>query len=262
MKVRKKDGRLEDFDKNKIVRTAVRAGLSAEKAKKVAEVVEKRAYDGITTDEILGIVFAEIEKFSKKIAAKYGLKSSLLRFGPAGYGFEKFVSALLKEYGYKTRLNQMIEGKCVTHEIDVIAEKDKRYLVECKFHNTPTYTSLKEILYSYARFLDIAEVKKEFDSVWVFTNTRFSSEATKFAECRNVRLTGWRYPEEEGLEVLLEKKNLYPVTILRLSNYEVEVLLKNSLVFCKDILENEGKILELFGKRGIEIIREVEVLVK
>lgn len=262
MKIRKRDGRLEEFSKEKIIKTAIRAGLSADEAKKIADEVEKKVYDGMTTDEILGIVLMEIEKVSKKVSTKYGLKSSLLRLGPAGYRFEKFVSALLRVYGYKTRLNQFIEGKCVTHEIDVVAEKGKRYIVECKFHNVPSYTGLKEVLYSYARFLDIAEVNKDFDELWIFTNTKFSTEAIKFAECRGIKLTGWRYPEKEGIESLLEEKKLYPITVLKLSDFEIEELLKNGFTFCNEIIENEKKIVELFGKKAKEIIAEAETVVQ
>lgn len=262
MKVRKRDGRLEEFNKEKIIKTAVRAGLSAEKAKKIADNVEKKVYDGITTDEVLNIVLSEIEKISKSAYSKYGLKSSLLRLGPAGYRFEKFVSALLRAYDYKTRLNEFVNGKCATHEVDVIAKKEKTYIVECKFHNTPSYTGLKEVLYSYARFLDIAEIRKDFDGVWVFTNTKFSSEAIKFAECRGIRLTGWRYPENEGIEVLLERKKLYPITLLKLSNFEIEELLRHGFAFCNEIIENERKITELFGKRAKELIAEAEAVVQ
>ncbi|MFN3383671.1 MAG: ATP cone domain-containing protein [Archaeoglobaceae archaeon] len=262
MRVRKRDGRIEDFSKEKIMRTAVRAGLSADRAKKVAEEVEKRIYDGITTDEVLDIVISEIEKISKKVSTKYGLKSSLLRLGPAGYRFEKFVSALLRAYGYKTRINELIEGKCATHEVDVIAEKDKNYIVECKFHNTPTYTGLKDILYSYARFLDISEIRHDFQCVWVFTNTKFSSEAMRFAECRGIKLTGWHYPENDGIEALLERKRLYPVTVLRLSNFEIEELLKHGFAFCNEIAENKKRIAEIFGKRAQEIVAEAEIIVQ
>ncbi len=262
MRVRKRDGRVEEFSKEKIIRTAVRAGLSADKAKEVAEEVEKKIYDGITTDDVLNIVISEIEKFSKKVSTKYGLKSSLLRLGPAGYRFEKFVSALLRAYDYRTRVNEIVEGKCATHEVDVIAEKEKNYIVECKFHNTPNYTGLKEVLYSYARFLDISEIRSEFHGIWIFTNTKFSSEAMKFAECRGIKLTGWRYPENEGIEALLERKRLYPITLLRLSNFEIEELLKHSFAFCNEIVENEKRIKEIFGKRAQEIISEAEIVVR
>lgn len=260
MRVVKRDGRVEQFSKEKVIRTAIRAGLSEEKAKKVADEVEKKIYDGITTEEILNIVLEEIGKISKKVSAKYRLKSSLLRLGPEGYRFEKFVSVLLKAYGYGVKLNVFIEGKCVRHEIDVVAEKEHRYIVECKFHNAPTYTGLKEVLYSYARFLDIAEIDKGFEKLWIFTNTKFSTEAIKFAECRDIKLTGWRYPENEGIEALLERKGLYPITLLKLSDFEIEELLKNGFAFCNEIVENESKIVELFGRRGKEIVAEAELL--
>ncbi|MEM0350555.1 MAG: ATP cone domain-containing protein [Archaeoglobaceae archaeon] len=260
MKVRKRDGKLEDFREDKIVKTVIRAGLSLDLAKKVAEEVRKKVYDGITTEEILNLVLAEIEKFSKKVSAKYSLKSSLLRLGPAGYSFEKFVSALLREHGYRTKTNEILKGKCVTHEVDVIAEKEKKFLIECKFHNTPSYTGIKEVLYSYARFLDIVEVN-DFDGLWVFTNTKFSGDAIKFAECKGIKLTGWRYPEKEGIESLLEGKGLYPITILKISSREIEELLKNGFAFCSDIVKNEEDIKRLFGERGMEIVSEAKMVI-
>lgn len=32
-----------------------------------------------------------------------------------------------------------------------------RYMIECKFHNVPIYTGLKEVMYTYARFLDVKD---------------------------------------------------------------------------------------------------------
>lgn len=261
MKVIKRDGRIEDFSEEKIIKTVTRAGLDKEKARIVAERVKEEIYDGITTEEILRIVSKEIERFSHKVSAKYNLKASLLRLGPAGYGFEKFVSSLLREYGYKTTLNKFINGKCATHEIDVIAEKDEKFIIECKFHNAPGYTGLKEILYSYARFLDIIEAGNKFDALWIFTNTKFSSDAIRFGECRKVKLTGWRYPEDNGIEFLLENKKLYPITILSLTSFEIEELLKNRIAFCADIISNEKKLREIFGKRGEEIVEKAKSVI-
>lgn len=253
MKVRKRDGRLEEFREDKIINTAMRAGLDFNSAKIVAERVKNAAYDGISTEEVLKIALTEIDRFSRKASAKYSLKSSLLRLGPAGYRFEKFVAVLLEHHGYRTRLNEFLHGKCVEHEIDVIAEKEERYLIECKFHNTPIYTGIKEVLYSYARFLDIVEVR-EFDGLWIFTNTKFSSEAIKFSECRGIKLTGWRYPDKMGIEYLLESKGLYPVTVLRISDQEIEELLKRGFAFCNDLIKESKRVQEIFGKRGLEIV--------
>lgn len=260
MLVKKRDGRLEEFNEEKLIRTLIRAGLSEEKAKRVAEEVKARIYDGIETDKILEIALEIVGKYSKRVSATYGLKSSLLRLGPAGYRFEKFVSALLRAYGYETVTNQLIEGKCALHEIDVIAEKKKRYLIECKFHNISVYTGLKDVLYSYARFLDIVEAGKEFDAIWLFTNTKFSSEAIKYANCRGLLLTGWRYPENEGIESMLESKKLYPITVLNLKDFEIEQLLKENLAFCRDLVENPKKVREILGKRGESILQEARIV--
>ncbi|TDA26336.1 MAG: hypothetical protein DSO01_05620 [Archaeoglobi archaeon] len=260
MLVRKRDGRLEEFSKDKIAGTLIRAGLSREKAEAVAEEVERKIYDGIETEKVLQIALEIVGKYSKRVSAVYGLKSSLLRLGPAGYRFEKFVSSLLREFGYRTVTNQLIEGKCALHEIDVIAEKDGRFLVECKFHNTPIYTGLKEVLYSYARFVDITESGKEFDGMWIFTNTKFSSEAVKYANCRGLLLTGWRYPEKGGIEFMLESKKLYPITVLSLKDFEIELLLKEGFAFCKDLLSKPNKVREIIGKRAEILLEEARMV--
>lgn len=260
MFVRKRDGRLEEFSREKLIRTLLRVGLSKENAEFVAEEVENRIYDGISTDEILEIATQTVGKYSKKASKVYGLKSSLLRLGPAGYRFEKFVASLLREFGYKTITNQIIEGKCALHEIDVIAEKGERYLIECKFHNTSIYTGLKDVLYSYARFLDIIEASKEFDAMWLFTNTKFSSDAIKYANCRGLLLTGWRYPENEGIEFMLESKKLYPITVLSLKDFEIEQLIREGFAFCKDLLVNSTKVKEILGKRADSILEEAEIV--
>ncbi len=267
MLVTKRDGRKEEFNRGKIIKTCLRAGVSREIADKIVIEVERRLYDGITTDEILKIVIDLLDRYAYRYSARYDLKASLLRLGPTGYGFEKFTAGLLKKYGYKTTTNQIIDGRCVTHEVDVIAEKHgRRYLIECKFHNIPVYTGLKDVMYTYARFLDVSEKdgfdSVEFDSVWIFTNTKFSSDAKKFAECRQIKLTGWRYPENEGIESLLEAKNLYPVTVLRLDRETLMEIINYGFVFCKDLIENENVLKKIAGKKSEKILSEAKEILK
>ncbi len=231
--VRKRDGRLERYSPEKIKRTLLKAGADRRVAEHIISELESRIYDGITTDEILSIVLDLFYRHRRTGAVKYDLKRSLLRLGPAGYEFEKFVARLLEEYGYRTRTNVMVEGECVEHEIDVIAEKNgQKYLIECKFHSIPAYTGLKEVMYTYARFLDT----KVFSGVWLFTNTKFSDEAKEYAACRGVRLTGWRYPEGEGIESLLERKKLYPVTLLNVEKHVIDRMVNARIVFCRDVI--------------------------
>ena len=43
--------------------------------------------------------------------------------GPTGFPFERFIGAVLKYSGYKTAIGNVIQGQCISHEIDVIAHK-------------------------------------------------------------------------------------------------------------------------------------------
>jgi Holliday junction resolvase len=273
MFVTKRSGEKEEFKKEKIIRTCIRAGVPKWLAKEIADEVERRAYDGIPTQEILQIALGLLEKKLPHIAARYDLKAAIMRLGPAGYEFEKFVARLLEEYGYTTKNHVVLQGGCVKHEIDVVAEKEgKRYMVECKFHNSlGIYTGLKETLYTYARFLDLRDGYRvgkcmKFDFPWLITNTKFSLEAKKYAKCKGILLLGWRYPPGEGIEKLLEKKRLYPISVLRsIDKFCEERLISKKIVFCKDLLTKDISWLEkLTGikrKRLIELIKEAEKVV-
>ncbi len=266
----KRNGQKETFDRKKIIRTCLRSGASKKVAEEIAREVEKRIYNGISTDKILRIVLELLEEKTIAQAARYDLKMALFRLGPAGYEFEKFVARLLREYGYKTKTNVIVKGFCVTHEVDVLAEKEGNlFMIECKFHNTPgIYTGLKEVMYTYARFLDIKQGPNDhrFVKAWLFTNTKFSHDAKKYARCRNVLLTGWKYPYGESIEKLLEKKRLYPITTLRnVSKREEELLIDNGFVFCRDLLKEEPKIISnstgIKLKKVHEIVKEAKSLV-
>lgn len=263
LRVRKRDGRLEEFSRAKIVRTCLRAGASKKIAEKVAEEVEKRIYDGITTDEVLELVIELLFELKYEKAERYDLKRSLIRLGPSGFGFEKFVARLLEEHGFETETNVIVQGNCVEQEIDVVAERDgERYMIECKFHNIPVYTGLKEAMYTYARFLDVE--KHGFTQPWIFTNTKFSEEAKKYAGCVGIKLTGWSYPEKEGIEVLLESKGLYPITILRIDKEVLDELVRAGLVFCRDVVSaGEEKLREigLSAKKAREVIAEAKKVI-
>ena len=61
-KVVKIDGKLEDFDPEKIVRSCMAAGVPEDVAKEIAEMVTKKFRDGMTTREIREIILEELEK--------------------------------------------------------------------------------------------------------------------------------------------------------------------------------------------------------
>lgn len=256
MWVVKASGETEKFDKEKIKRTCLRAGASEKLATKIANHVESKAYDGISTKEVLNITLKLLRKEMLPLAARYDLKGAMFRLGPAGFIFEHLVAEILKEYGYEAMVHSMIRGACIYHEIDIIATKmktgkqQKVYMVECKYHNLPgVYSKVKDILYTYARFLDLTEGYKKgfcqkFNKPWLISNTKFSEDTIQYATCKNILLTGWRYPQGSGLEKFIEKKKLYPITMLRgLDKYSQEKLATAGLVLAIDLIRRDIKDL-------------------
>jgi len=235
MYVVKASGEREEFDVEKVRRTCLRAGASKELADKIAKEVENRAHDGITTKEILDITLKLLDE-EPEAAAKYDLKRAIMSLGPAGFPFEEFMAEVLQNYGYKTKVGQILRGKCANHEIDIDAEKDgRRYLVECKYHNAPgIYTDLKVALYIHARFLDLS---KNFDHAWLACNTKCTMEARRYAKCVGLKVTSWRYPPKESLEKMIEDKKLYPVTILKsVGGFVKDRLFQARIMLAKDLL--------------------------
>ncbi len=244
MWVVKASGETEKFNPQKIKRTCIRAGASEELADKIVREVAKKSYDGISTKEILNIALKLLNKEKPQIAARYDLKGAMFRLGPAGFVFEHFIGELLKEYGYQTKVHNILRGHCVSHEIDVIASKDgKNFMIECKYHNMlGIYTGVREALYTYARFLDLQEGSKrglcqEFEQPWLICNTKFSEDSIQYANCIGVRLTGWSYPEDSNLKTLIEEKKLYPITmIMSLDADSLDKLASCSFILAIDLL--------------------------
>jgi len=69
--VRKKDGSTEPFQRVKIIVAIRRAGGDEETAKKVADAIEMRARDGITTKEIRKMLIPLLQKLDRKAAGAY-----------------------------------------------------------------------------------------------------------------------------------------------------------------------------------------------
>jgi hypothetical protein len=253
----KANGTKVPFNLHKVKSTCIRAGASGKMAKKISERVQNKVHDGMRTSEIYKMVLdaLKIEDESTIIRHKYRLKESILRMGPAGYRFETYVGEILGAYGYNIVSTRSIEqGKCVKHEIDLIAEfisTGKKYLIECKYHNmTGLYTGLKESLYTHARFLDL---KDKYDGEMLVCNTKLSSDARTYAQCIGQQIISWRYPPERSLESMIEKKGLYPITILGLNKYEIVSFARNNMMLAKDLLKSNMNTLS--GETGISYKR-------
>lgn len=268
IRVVKADGSTEEFQPRKILRTMRSAGASDEAAKRVLKEIEGVAYDGITTREILKRVKALLQKGELHTAMRYDLKGAMMRMGPAGFAFETFISEILSNYGYKTKLRSILQGRCVQHEVDVIAERTsgaaRRCLIECKYHNMAGLSvELKDVLYTYARFLDLNEGSKigkgeRFDEVWLVSNTRPSHDAAKYASCRGMKLLCWRCPKGRGLEEMIAEKKLYPVTILRsVDRITFNNLYLAGLMLAKDLVTHNMDYLEEKTKLSEEKLRKL-----
>jgi hypothetical protein len=219
----KANGEEEEFNKEKISSSLLKAGANPELAASTTSDIEKKFTNYTNTDEIYHNTLGNLRKVEPKVALKYTLKRAIMDLGPAGFVFERYISKILNQYGYSTEVDKIISGFCVDHEIDIIAEKiNERFMVECKYHNlVGIHCDVKITLYINSRFLDIEKVdsskinnEKAFSQAWLFTNTKCTDDAIKYANCVNQKITAWNYPKDENLQYLIESKKLYPVTIL------------------------------------------------
>jgi hypothetical protein len=102
----------------------------------------------------------------------------------------------------------------------------KRIGIEAKFHNEPGgKTDIKDALYVYARYEDLKhapEASSRVDEGWLVTNTQFTRNAIRYAQCAGLRLLGWDYPRTRGLMTLIEEAKVHPLTCLTTLSEPIE----------------------------------------
>lgn len=263
----KATGEKEPFSEQKVRSSIKRAGIPPEIENQVAAHVISKLYENIPTQEIYHHIIEFLGTSSYPYSkSKYSLKKSIMDLGPTGYPFEDYFADILKTQGFKTQTRVILTGKCISHEIDVIAQKnDKKIMVEAKFHNTPgTKTDVHVALYTKARFDDLCE-KNNFSQGWLVTNTKISLDAINYAMCVGIKVISWNQPENESLRDIVEKANLLPITILAtLSENQKQILLNGHIVLCKDIFDapDHLSILNLPEDKNKEVLKEVKYLFK
>jgi len=243
MKVIKFNKEIESYSEKKAINSARRAGASKNLAIKAVRELKKELYDGIETSEISRKLKNILRRENQKVALRFNLKKAIKRLGPTGFPFEKYIAEIFEKQGFKTKTNLFLKGKCCSHEIDFVAEKDNlRYIGECKYRNLKGgKVHTKDALANYARFLDIKKNSKE--KSLLVTNNKFTSKAIKYSKCVGVELLGWRYPAQKGLEKLIEDQKLYPITILpSLKKTELNFFIENKIMMAKDLLEKDLKV--------------------
>jgi hypothetical protein len=274
MKIIKANGVETSYLPEKIVRSLERTGASKEVIQKVLAETEKELFDGIHTKTIYKIVFRNLKKINRSIAHKYHLKNAIMELGPTGFPFEKFISILLEAEGFQTVIDQIVPGRCIKHEVDIVSQKDsERFLMECKFHSLAgTTCGVKDALYVYARFLDIEKtwidkprLPKKFHQGWLVTNTRFSPDAEKYGRCVGLGLLSWNYPKGSSLRERIDKKGLYPITCLSsLSKREKALLLEKNIVLCHSLHKNPSELrgIGLSEVKKRKVVQEAKTICK
>lgn len=261
----KANGQKESFNEDKLLDSIKRARIPAPLQQEALNHVRTKVYEGISTSEIYQHILEFLDQSEHPyIKSQYSLKESIMMLGPTGYPFEDFVARILETAGYTTKVRQILSGKCVTHEVDVIAEKNgESSMIEVKFHNNPGVRSDVQVaLYTQARFLDVKE-RNNLTKAWIVTNTKTTTDANTYALCTGMRVISWSYPEGESLRELIEKSRLHPVTMLTsLSQSNKITLLNSHIVLCKEIHENPHILdtLPLSKEDREKTLAEVDVI--
>lgn len=127
MKIIKNSGEIVDFDAAKLKNSLLKSGANDLAIETILNKIEQEIYEGITTKQIYTKAFALLKKQSDSHAARYNLRAALLLLGPAGFFFEKYIARLFVAEGYESKTNLILQGKCVSHEIDVLIKKRSSY---------------------------------------------------------------------------------------------------------------------------------------
>ena len=266
--IKKNSGKKEDFSKDKLVYSLVYAGASRELAKKIADEVYGKCFSGMSTRKIYSLAFSKLKKVSRSLASQYSIRKALLELGPDGYHFEKYIASLFEAKGYKVKTNQSLAGRCVNHEVDVIAtRRDEVNFCECKFHNrSGIKNDLKVALYVKARGVDLKENPiNNMTRFWLISNTKFSKDAIQFSECSGLKLLGPTYPKESSLMYWIKETRNHPITSLTtLKKMDTKRVLKEGIVNINELLKSRDVLQKLeFKESDIEkIFNEIKELKK
>lgn len=274
-RIRKSNGETVFFSEDKLSESIIRAGASKSQAEKISRVINQKIHPGMTTSFVFRDTLRHLVREDVDIAVKYSIKRGINALGPDGFLFEKFLEALLRQDGYHTKRNQMMKGRCVTHEVDILAWKDNNYyVVEAKYRNDINVkTHIDQVMYADARMKDIAsntknnEFGKKHFHTWIMTNTVFTDQSQKFSACSGVRLTGWNYPNKDSLQKMIERTKAYPITVIPSMSGDARTkLTTQGLVLAQDLLpytkEKLIKDFDIAPNTAARIQNEVSQLLK
>ncbi|MGB5403915.1 MAG: ATPase [Robiginitalea sp.] len=265
-KIVKASGERVPFSAVKLKKSLSHSGAPAELVDTIVGEVTQEVYEGMPTSKIYNRAFALLRAYRESCASRYKLKQAIYELGPTGFPFERFISAVLSHSGFKTQSNKSYQGKCVSHEIDVVATNEEgTRLIECKYHSDPgKKCDVKVPLYIHSRFEDVLQNGAHaggslsvFKPGWVVTNTRFTGDAEKYGICVGLYLLSWNYPAKNSLKRRIDRSGLYPITVSPLlSAREKQLLLERGPVLCREVLKKP----HLLDQIGISKSRKKRIL--
>jgi hypothetical protein len=270
-KVIKLNGDTENFSVKKVYNSALRAGAPALLARNISNEISHEVYDGIKTSEIFKKVKDRLKKENPQFSLRFNLKEGMRRLGPAGFVFEDFVREVFSRSGMKVKGNKILSGKCCSYEIDFLAEKDEViYIGECKYRNNAgDKVDINVCLKGFAVLDDITNsgnFKGDLNYL-IVTNAKFTNQAIKYSNCKEIKILGWNYPIGEGLESLIDRNKLYPITILpSFKGYQADIFKKEEIMLVDDILDLDvvkfSKKVNIPEKQLENLKREAQILLK
>ncbi len=272
MKIVKHSGDIVDFNPEKLKNSLLKSGAGKQEVETILQAIKSQIYDGISTKQIYKMAFVLLKKTANSHAARYNLREAIRLLGPAGFFFEKYIARLFASEHYETVTNLTLQGKCVSHEIDVLVKKNHAIaMVECKYHvGRDAASDVKVPMYILSRFNDLKErqhiIFDKKDSIlkcWIVTNNRFTVDAINFAKCSGLNLLSWNYPEDNNLKTKNDNRYLYPVTCLTtLSISEKEKLLILDVILVKEIIHNSDCLekIGLSSNRIKNVLKEASEL--
>lgn len=275
MLVIKLDGTQETFEPEKLLKSLQNAGAEQSVADAILKQIQSELKDGMTTSHIYRRARELLRKHtSQPVAARYSLRRAVLDMGPSGFPFEKLLGEVYRKRGYQVEVGRMVKGKCVDHEVDVVARSQTELILgEAKFHNNQSFkTDVKVALYIHARFLDLEA--NDFAGMcpsggtalsYLITNTKFTDAAIAYGTCVGITMIGWGYPHKGNVQDLIEEAGLHPLSCLTtVTRKEKELLYQQGVVLCR-ALTDDPNLLEragITGKKVDDVITEANRLCK
>lgn len=272
--IKKRNGEEEEFKVSKIERSLKNSGADKKLSKKISNIMMEKICEDCSSDSIYNTIDKILKKEKNQdVSLRYNLTLSILKLGPEGFAFEKFIGEIFEAYNYSpVFVGKKITGKCInSHEMDIVATNGNILTTaELKFHNSRSKkTDLKVALYMKARFDDIVEsgyygTKKA--RKMIITNTKFTTNAKKYSECVGIEVLSWNFPEDNNLHNFILNSGVHPLTALEtISNKAKEFFVKKRIVSCNDLLKNNNRALKenyFIPKQKIPLVIEEIMKIK